>query len=168
MNNTTSRTLSVSICALFTSLAIVFGYIEYLIPFNLGIPGIKLGLANVITVCALYTLGNTKTVVVSLLRVICTTLLFGNIYSFAYSLAGGLLSLLIMITVKRLSFFSSVGVSVCGGVLHNIGQLLVAVFVIDSLNILLYLPVLLVSGVLTGAIIGIITMPIIKKINAIK
>ena len=166
--NTISKTQRVAICALFTSLAIVFGYIEYLIPFNFGIPGIKLGLANLVTVTVLYTLGKTGAVTVSLLRVLCVALLFGNIYSFAYSFVGATLSILIMMAVKKLPFFSTVGVSVCGGVLHNIGQLLVAVFVIDSFNVLFYLPVLLVSGALTGAIIGICALPVIKKLNTIE
>lgn len=164
----TNKTQHIAICALFTSLAIVFGYIEYLIPFNFGIPGVKLGLANLITVTVLYTLGKTEAMTISLLRVLCTALLFGNIYSFAYSIVGAILSALIMMSVKKLSFFSAIGVSVCGGVLHNLGQLLVAVFVIDSLNVLFYLPVLLVSGALTGAIIGICSLPVIKKLNIIK
>ena len=167
MSNT-NKTQRVAICALFTSLAIVFGYIEYLIPFNFGIPGVKLGLANLITVTVLYTLGNKEAVTVSVMRVFCTALLFGNLYSFAYSLVGATLSILIMMAVKKLSFFSSVGASVCGGVLHNIGQLLVAVVVIDSLNVLFYLPVLLISGALTGAIIGICTLPVMKKLDITK
>lgn len=167
MDNT-NRTQSVAICALFASIALVFGYIEYLIPFNFGIPGVKLGLSNLITVSALYTLGNTKTVTVSLLRVLCTALLFGNIYSFAYSIVGAILSILGMMLAKKISYLSSVGVSVFGGVLHNLGQLSVAVLVVDSINILFYLPILLVSGALTGAIIGICTLPVIRKLNMIK
>ncbi len=156
---------SLSMTALFASLSLVFGYIEYLIPFNFGIPGVKLGLANLITVIMLYTFSHRQAFCVLIIRILACSILFGNIYSLWYSLAGGILSFAMMAIIKGIRGFSSVGVSIVGGVCHNIGQLIVAILLLDSPQIALYLPVLLISGAITGAIIGITAYPIIKRLK---
>lgn len=156
---------SLSMTALFASLSIVFGYIEHLIPFDFGIPGVKLGLANLIIVIMLYTFSLGQTFGVLFVRIIVSSLLFGNVYSLWYSLAGGILSFFVMCLLKRIKGFSAVGVSIGGGVSHNIGQLIVAILVLDSVGIAFYLPVLLASGALTGALIGIAADQIIKRIK---
>ncbi len=158
-----TRTLSMT--ALFASLSIVFGYIEHLIPFDFGIPGVKLGLSNLIIVIMLYTFSWRQAFFVLLVRIFVSSILFGNIYSLGYSLAGGILSFAVMCLIKHIKGFSFIGVSISGGVSHNIGQLIVAVWALNSPNIALYLPVLLISGAVTGALIGIIASPIINRLK---
>ena len=156
-----------TISALLVSMAIICGYIEHLIPFDFGIPGIKLGLANITVIIVLYLIGTKEAFLISLLRILICFLLFGNVYSFAYSLAGGIFSLCIMCLMKRFKIFTVTGISICGGVTHNIAQILVAVLFVKSLSIALYLPVLLISGAIMGACIGIISALIIPKIKKI-
>ena len=155
--------------SLLIALSVVLNLIESMIPiFNGFIPGLKLGLANITVIIVLYLLGTKEAFLISMLRILICFLLFGNIYSLSYSLAGGMLSLLVMCLMKRLKIFSIIGISICGGVAHNIAQILVAVLFVKSLSIALYLPVLLISGAITGACIGIIstlTIPKIKKIS---
>ena len=161
------KTQRLTLCALLVSLSLVFSYIEHIIPFDLGIPGIKLGLANVAVIMVLYLFGAKDAFVVSLLRIFISFLLFGSIYSLAYSLAGGVLSFALMLLMKKLRAFSIVGVSICGGIVHNVAQLAVAVIVLGSVSIALYLPVLLISGAITGAIIGVLAQLVISKIKKI-
>lgn len=113
-------------CGLLIALAMVFSYVEVLIPFNFGIPGIKLGLANLIVVVGFYSMKTTDVIAVSLVRIFLSGLLFGNLMSILYSLSGGILSIIVMLLLKRLHRFSIVGVSIAGGVFHNIGQIIVA------------------------------------------
>ncbi|MBQ7384089.1 MAG: Gx transporter family protein, partial [Clostridia bacterium] len=108
--------------ALFASLSIVFGYIEHLIPFDFGIPGVKLGLANLVVVIMLYTFSKGQTFLVLLVRIFVCSMLFGNIYSLLYSLVGGAFSFAVMCLLKKIKGFSPVGISIGGGVAHNIGQ----------------------------------------------
>ena len=137
----------------FTALALLFSYIESLIPFHIGIPGVKLGLANLIIVIALYKTDYKRAYLLSVTRVILAGFLFGNMFSILYSLAGGILSLSMMIFAKRKEGLSVIGVSVVGGVFHNIGQILMAILVTESWKLLYYLPILLVFGVITGVVI---------------
>ncbi len=141
----------------FTALALLFSYIESLIPFHIGIPGVKLGLANLIIVIALYKTDYKRAYLLSVTRVILAGFLFGNMFSILYSLAGGILSLSMMIFAKRKEGLSVIGVSVVGGVFHNIGQILMAILVTESWKLLYYLPILLVFGVITGVVIGVIS-----------
>jgi len=161
------KTKKLTLSALLVSVAIIFGYIEHLLPFDFGIPGIKLGLANITVIIVLYLIGEKEAFLISLLRILICFLLFGNIYSFAYSLAGGIFSLCIMSLMKRFKIFSIVGISICGGVAHNIAQLSVALLLVKSLSIALYLPILLTSGAITGTCIGLISKLIIPKIKKI-
>ncbi len=148
----------------FTALALIFSYVETLIPIHLGIPGVKLGLANLIIVITLYKMGVKEAYILSVVRVVLAGFIFGNMFSILYSMAGGLLSLTVMIFLKKTDKFSVMGVSMAGGVFHNIGQLIMAAIVLESLSITYYLPVLLISGVLTGFLIGFIVNEMLKRL----
>ena len=148
----------------FTALALIFSYVETLIPIHLGIPGVKLGLANLIIVITLYKMGVKQAYILSVVRVVLAGFIFGNMFSILYSMAGGLLSLTVMIFLKRTDKFSIMGISMAGGVFHNIGQLIMAAIVLESLSITYYLPVLLISGVLTGFFIGFIANEMLKRL----
>lgn len=157
----------ISKIAVFTALAMIFSYIEAVIPFNFGIPGVKIGIANIVIVTALYRFGVKEAVGISFIRVFLIGLLFGNIVSLIYSLSGAVLSLIGMIICKKLKL-SIIGVSAVGGVLHNTGQLSAALIILQSAAVTYYLPVLLVSGLITGILIGIVasqTNKALKKIN---
>ena len=148
-------TKKIALCGVLTALAMIFSYIESVIPVPIPVPGIKLGIANIAVITILYVLGVKEAIVINLLRIVLTSLLFGNVNSFLFSISGAALSLTIMIIMKKLDFFSCIGVSVCGGVMHNIGQIIAAVFIMGSEAIVFYLPVLIVSGVFTGVVIGV-------------
>lgn len=138
------------------ALAFVFSYIEVLIPFSFGIPGIKLGLANIVVIIALYTMGAKDAFVISCVRIVLVGFTFGNMFSILYSLAGGLLSWMVMSLCKKVKSFSVVGVSVAGGITHNIGQIAMAALVLKTISIGYYLPILLIAGTITGFLIGIL------------
>ncbi len=160
-------TNKIALCGVLTSLAAIFSYVEAIIPFNFGVPGIKLGLANVVIVFALYTLGTSYAVIISIVRIIIVSSLFSSPAVAMYSLAGALLSLVCMALLKKTGKFSTVGVSMAGGVFHNLGQLAVAAAVVETLQLLYYLPVLIFAGMITGILIGIIVvraMPAIRPI----
>ena len=129
--------------------------------------GIKLGIANIAVITILYVLGVKEAIVINLLRIVLTSLLFGNVNSFLFSISGAALSLTIMIIMKKLDFFSCIGVSVCGGVMHNIGQIIAAVFIMGSEAIVFYLPVLIVSGVFTGVVIGVVSGIVAKHVRKV-
>ena len=148
----------------FTALALIFSYVETLIPIQFGIPGVKLGLANLIIVIALYKLKLREAYVLSVVRVILAGFLFGNYFSIIYSLAGGLLSLTVMAYLKHRGDFSVIGVSIAGGVFHNVGQLVVAMAVVETFHVAYYMPVLLVAGLVTGFLIGILSDNMLKRI----
>ena len=159
---------SVARIGVFVALAMVFSYIEVLIPFNFGIPGVKLGITNIVVVSGLYFLDIRDIWVVSLIRIVWMGILFGNGVSLIYSMSGGILSLLVMMLLMRRKWFSVTGVSIAGGVFHNIGQLLAATIVLQNRSILYYLPVLLVAGILTGALIGMLSEKVIRALKAEK
>lgn len=145
------------------ALAIIFGYVEMLLPVFFVVPGMKLGLANLVTVFVLYRYRAKEAAVISLIRIVVIGFLFANLFSILYSLAGAALSLLCMTAAKRFSGLSIVGVSILGGVTHNLGQLIVAALVVENGNVFYYFPALLISGLVTGAIIGIVTGEILKR-----
>lgn len=145
----------------------MFSYLESLIPFHFGIPGIKLGLANLVVVTALYTVGEKQAFAVSVIRIILSGLTFGGVFSLVYSLAGGILSFLAMLIAKRCRALSVTGVSVIGGSIHNIGQLIAAAIVMETPSIAYYLPVLLLSGAVTGAVIGVVGNLIINRLDKV-
>lgn len=148
----------------FTALALIVSYVEALIPFSFGVPGIKLGLANIVVVAALYLWGGAAALFLSVVRILLSGFLFGNMFAILYSLAGGLLSLFIMVLLKRSGRFSVTGVSIAGGVFHNIGQMAAASLLLPKAGLLYYFPFLLTAGVVTGFLIGILSMEIIKRI----
>ncbi len=148
----------------FTALALIFSYIETLIPFSFGIPGVKLGLANLIIVTALYKMDIREVYLLSITRVILSGFIFGNYFSILYSLAGGLLSLTVMALLKKRNAFSVIGVSVAGGVFHNIGQLAVAAVVVETFSVSYYLPPLLIAGIATGLVIGVLAGQMLERL----
>lgn len=150
---------------LFAAIAIIFGYVESLIPFFAGIPGIKLGLANLSVLFILETYTWKEAALVSMVRILVIGFMFGNMFSILYSMAGATLSLTVMTLMKRFSGFSILGVSVAGGVSHNIGQLIIAALIVENTSLFYYAPVLLISGVITGILIGILTGEVTKRIH---
>ena len=148
---------------LITALALVLSYVESLLP-PLGVPGVKLGLPNIAIVFALYRLGIKGACVISMVRVFLVFLLFGNGAGLAYSIAGAALSLALMTLLKKTGKFSSVGVSVAGGVAHNGGQILVAMALLETSRLAWYLPVLWVSGTIAGVLIGIVSGVLVERV----
>lgn len=136
------------------ALAMIFSYVESLIPINFGIPGVKLGIANLVTITGLYYMRTRDVLLIAVMRIMLSGFMFGNGMSILYSLAGGLLSFAVMASVKRTGAFSIAGVSLAGGIAHNVGQLAVAALVVENLRLMYYLPVLMISGTVTGLLIG--------------
>lgn len=151
----------------FTALALIFSYVETLIPVNFGIPGAKLGLANLIIVIFLYKTNWREALLLSVVRIVLSGFIFGNLFAILYSLAGGILSLAVMALLQKSGKFSVIGVSIAGGASHNVGQLIVAMIVVETYQVGYYLPVLLVAGVITGALIGIISSQVLVRIRDI-
>lgn len=141
---------------LFAALAILMGYVEMLIPVPIPIPGVKLGLANVIIIIMMYFMDTKSAFFVSLIRVILSGLLFAGFAGLLYSLAGAMCSFAVMALLKKTGKFSIAGVSIAGGIFHNVGQIVVASLVVQNVKMAYYLPFLLVSGVVTGLLIGIV------------
>ncbi len=164
-NKTTSN--RVALYGLLIALAFVLSYIETLFPVYLGAPGVKLGLANLVTVIALYGLGVKEAFAINLVRVILAGFTFGNMASILFGLAGAFLSLLLMALCKHFRLFDMVGISILGGVAHNIGQFLIAAFVTKTFGVFSYLPVLLIAGTVAGALIGLLGGLILKRISRI-
>lgn len=151
----------------FTALALMFSYIETMIPIQFGVPGIKLGFANIMIVIMFYKGSAKEALLLSIVRIMLSGFLFGNLSSILYSIAGGVLSLGIMTLSKKQGGFSVIGVSVAGGVSHNVGQLIVAMLVVETYQVGYYFPVLLVAGVLTGLGIGVVSQEVLKRIRNI-
>jgi len=155
----------VAFCGLMIALAMLVSYVEVLVPIPIPVPGIKLGLANGVILFLLYRENLKISALVSILRVLLSSFLFGNMAAMIYSLSGALFSLLIMYVLKQSKLFSSVGVSMAGGVAHNIAQLVVAILVTKTKVLIYYLPVLMVAGVVTGFLIGYIMLLVNKNIR---
>ena len=151
-------------CGLVLALALIAGYVESLIPIAVAIPGIKLGTANSVILILLYMVGVKEAFIVNISRVVLSGFLFGSMSSILYSLSGAIVSLLIMTMLKKTDRFSISGVSMAGGVAHNIGQLIMAALVLETSAVWYYLPVLIISGSLTGLLIGFLTGEIRKRI----
>ncbi len=147
------------------ALALICSYVEVLIPVPIGIPGIKLGLANIVIVFAMYSLGIKEAFLLSVMRVTISGFMFGNVIAIAYSLAGGLLSLLVMFLLKKTDKLSCISVSIAGGIFHNIGQMIIATILVDNYYVLYYVPVLMVAGFITGACIGVVAQEVFLRIG---
>lgn len=162
-----SKTHRMVLIALLTALAIALMAVERLIPFTIAIPGVKLGLANVVTLTALYLFTWRDTLTIILLRVLLGSLILGSFSAFMFSLGGALLAFAVMAVLIRFlpAVFSTVGISICGAVAHNIGQLLVAAAVVQNLRIISYLPVLLIAAVGTGLVTGYTVTLLLKYVR---
>lgn len=147
------------------TLALIASYVESLVPLPIPVPGIKLGLANVVTLSALILMGSKAAFFISVARIVLAGFLFGNLSAILYSLSGGLVSLGVMALCHRSGKFSIIGISIAGGVSHNIGQLCMAALVVWNTNLFYYLPVLLIAGAVTGILIGMVDQEILKRIS---
>ena len=161
------RSQKVAFLGIFTALAMILSYIETLIPSFVAIPGIKLGLANIAVIVILYKIGWKEAFAVSIIRVILSSLLFTTVLSMLYSLAGAILSLIAMILLKKINL-STITISVIGGVFHNIGQIAVAIFMTETAELVYYLPVLLITGTISGILIGLVGAITVKKMEKLE
>ncbi len=155
----------VTFLGLSIALAMILSFVEHQIPALVAIPGIKVGLPNIVLVFLLYRVGWKDTVIVSIIPIILVSMLFGNVQMMTFSIAGAVLSLTGMILLKKLNWFSCVAVSVMGGILHNVGQIVAAVFWTGTAEIAFYLPALLISGTVAGTLIGILSGLMIEKMK---
>lgn len=158
-------TKKIAYLGLLIALAFVFSYVEFLIPVSLGVPGAKLGLANLVIVVALYTLNERDAFVLSMIRIVLVGFTFGNMASMLYSFAGGIVSYLAMVIAKKTRLLSTTGVSVLGGVFHNVGQIIVAIIVVDTASLIYYLPVLVLAGSVSGVVIGVLGAMVTRRIQ---
>ena len=162
MHNKVKDTAFLGLCV---TLALGLAYVEVLMPPLLAaVPGIKMGLPNIVLIFLLYRRGIAAAATVSLLRMVLVTLLFGNWMAFLYSLAGGALSMAVMVLLKRLNFLSVAGVSVAGGVTHNVGQILIAMWLMNTAELGYYLIVLAVTGTVAGLFIGLCGALLIRRV----
>lgn len=160
------RGKELALCGILAALAMIFSYIEALIPLPIPIPGIKLGLANLVIVIALYSLDLKHAFAINITRILVVGIVITGIFAMLYSLAGGILSLFTMGLLKKTDKFSIVGVSMAGGVMHNVGQLIIAAIMVTDLKMFLYFPVLLAAGLITGILIGIASHILLKSLPA--
>lgn len=157
------KTKRLVLLAMLTAVAMILSYVESLLP-SIGIPGVKMGLANIAVIFALFRFGWKEAAALSLVRVVLVSLLFGSVGAMLYSLAGAVLSLAVMALLRRIDRFSTVGVSVAGGVAHNAGQILMAMLILQTKQLLGYLPVLAVSGIAGGVLTGLVAALLIRRI----
>ena len=156
---------NVTFLGLSIALAMILSFVEHQIPALVAVPGVKVGLPNIVMVFLLYRVGWKETVTVSIIRIILVSMLFGNVQTMTFSIAGAVLSLLGMILLQKTNWFSCIAVSVTGGILHNVGQIIAAVFWTGTAEIAFYLPVLLISGTIAGVLIGILAGMMVKKLE---
>ncbi|MCD8223456.1 MAG: Gx transporter family protein [Clostridiales bacterium] len=159
------KSARVALYGMLIALAFVFSWLEAMLPVVVPVPGVKLGLANLVTMVGLYTVGIIGTAGVSLARIILAGFTFGNASSMLYALAGGVVSLAVMALAKKANWFGRIGVSVLGGIFHNIGQLCVAAWVTRTAGVFVYLPALLAAGVITGALIGLLGGLVMERVG---
>lgn len=157
------KTKRLVLLAMLTAVAMILSYVESLLP-SVGIPGVKMGLANIAVIFALFHFGWKAAAALSLVRVVLVSLLFGSVGAMLYSLAGAVLSLAVMALLRRIDRFSTVGISVAGGVAHNAGQILMAMLILQTKQLLGYLPVLAVSGIAGGVLTGLAAALLIRRI----
>ena len=164
MITTRSQSSRIAYAALLTALALIFSYIEAILPFSIGIPGVKLGVANLVIIIALYILDGKYAFTINIIRIFIAGFLFSGVFGIIYSLAGGVLSLALMIVLKRTGVFSIIGISIAGGVMHNAGQLITAALIVSNIKVFIYFPVLLFSGIICGAVIGTVAWIVLRKL----
>lgn len=161
------RTRKIALYGLLVALALILSYVESLVPAFFAVPGMKLGLTNVVVLVALYCLGDGSALAINVVRILLVSFLFGNGVSFMYSLAGGVLSGLVMILLKKTGKFRMITVSVAGGIAHNIGQILVAMVILETTALAYYLLILWFTGLATGVIIGVISYEVTRRVKKI-
>lgn len=157
-------TRKIAYMGMFIAVAMVFSYVESLIPVNIAVPGVKLGLANLVTIVVMFKIDVRSAWVISLIRVVLSALLFGNLSIMVYSLAGAVLSLLVMTLCMKLKIFGLLGTSILGAVSHNAGQIIMAAIHMKSGNIMLYIPVLCISGTIAGICIGLAGAVLVRNL----
>lgn len=161
-----SKTKKVALLGVLTSVALVLSYIEAILPpIWSAVPGIKMGFPNIVIIFILYRFGVKEAAVVSFIRIFIVALLFGNVMTLAYSCAGAFLSIVLMTSFKKVNIFSVVGTSIVGGVAHNLGQILVAIFLFDTVQIGYYMAVLAVTGTIAGVFIGLAGALLLKRLE---
>lgn len=159
------RSVHLSIYAMFLALSMILGYVEAQLPAPVPIPGVKLGLANLVSILTLFSIGPIPTAMISFLRIILLSVLFGNNLTLSYSLSGFLCSFLMMILFKKFFRFSTVSVSLIGGIFHNVGQVLMAAYLLKNAALWYYLPYLLIAGSVAGVTIGVLGGVLIKRLS---
>ncbi|MDD2969760.1 MAG: Gx transporter family protein [Lachnospiraceae bacterium] len=159
------KTKKITIFGVLIALAFILSYIESLIPIPIPVPGIKLGLANLVVITGLYVMGEKEAFVLSLIRILLVSFTFGSPSTLLFSFAGGILSCFCMILMKQIGKFSLTGVSIAGGVAHNIGQVFIAILVVNNILMIYYLPFLLISGLVTGLVIGMVGALIVGSVK---
>lgn len=152
----------ITLMAIFIALALVLSYVDSLISLPIAVPGVKLGIANIAIIYTLYKIGTKEAIIISILRIILSSILFGNIVSLAYSIAGAILSLTMMIILKKFTSFSIITVSIVGAIMHNVGQIIMAIILMGTKEIIYHLPVLVVTGVVSGICVGILSALVLK------
>ena len=157
---------NVAFLGLFTAFAMILSFVERQIPTFVAIPGIKLGLPNIAIIAILYKFGKKEALIISLLRVLLTSLLFTNGITMLYGISGAILSFIVMVLLK--DKFNIITVSIMGGVVHNIGQIIVDYFILQTEQLMYWLPVLIISGVISGAVIGLIAALTYKKLEKVE
>jgi heptaprenyl diphosphate synthase len=161
-----SKTKKVALLGVLTSVALVLSYIEAILPpIWSAVPGIKMGFPNIVIVFILYRFGVKEAAIVSFIRIFIVALLFGNVMTLAYSCAGAFLSIVLMAIFKKINAFSVVGTSIVGGVAHNLGQILVAIFLFDTVQIGYYMAVLAITGTIAGVFIGLTGAFLLKRLE---
>jgi heptaprenyl diphosphate synthase len=158
------KTKRLALSAILASLAMILSYIEALIPLPVPIPGVKLGLANLIIIIAIYKLGFRYAFVIDLVRILTVGLLFTGLFGALYSLAGGILSLIVMYGLYKTNIFGMVGISMAGGVTHNFGQTVMACIIMSNIKLMSYFSILLFSGMASGILLGIVAWVIYKNL----
>lgn len=156
----------ISVISLFSAFAILLSYVETFIP-SIGVPGAKLGLANIAVVLALYLLNAESAIIVDVVRIVIVGLLFGNLFSITFALAGAFVSLTVMIIIKKVFGFSIITTSIFGGFFHNVGQIIVAMILVDNYSIVYYMPILMIVGIITGLVIGLLAKVLYERTSVL-
>ncbi|HHT24145.1 MAG TPA: Gx transporter family protein [Clostridiaceae bacterium] len=159
------KTKRITFLAMLVAISMVLSYLESLLPQIYIVPGIKLGLANIPVMFAIFKLKPSDALLISGIRIFLLSILFRSFLSFIFSITGGLMSIAFMLLFKRMNTFSIMGISVIGGVTHNLGQILIAVFIVNTPGLLFYFPVLIITGTLAGIAIGLICNLLVNRIQ---
>lgn len=161
-----NKTKKIALLGVLTSVALILSYIEAILPpIWSAVPGIKMGFPNIVIIFLFYRFGVKEAAIVSFIRIFIVALLFGNVMTLAYSCAGAFLSIVLMAIFKKINAFSVVGTSIIGGVAHNLGQILVAIFIFDTVQIGYYMAVLAVTGTIAGVFIGLAGAFLLKRLE---